>query len=88
MLAALIPLHCLMTHAKAMNQDVKQKVLRLVQNWAVAFESKPTLAYAGEVYRQLQREGADFLPGETVHPDPPSQASASPLRTLLRQAWP
>ena len=41
----------------ALNHDVKNKILRLVQNWAIAFEGKANLSYAGEVYRTLQREG-------------------------------
>lgn len=41
-----------------LNHDVKNKILRLVQNWAIAFEGKSNLAYVGEIYRTLQREGA------------------------------
>ena len=41
----------------ALNHDVKTKILRLVQNWAIAFEGKSNLSYVGEVYRTLQREG-------------------------------
>ena len=29
--------------------DVKNKILHLVQNWAIAFEGKPSLSYAGQV---------------------------------------
>ena len=42
----------------ALNHDVKTKILRFVQNWAIAFEGKSHLNYVGEVYRTLQREGA------------------------------
>lgn len=45
----------------ALNIDVKNKILRLVQNWALAFEGKPTLGYVGEVYRTLQYEGKEAL---------------------------
>ena len=41
----------------ALNYEVKNKILRLVQDWATAFEGKPSLSYVGEVYRTLQREG-------------------------------
>lgn len=40
-----------------LNHDVKNKILRLVQNWAVAFEGKGNLSYVGEIYRSLQNEG-------------------------------
>ena len=40
-----------------LNLDVKNKILRLVQNWAIAFEGKPLLSYAGQVYRTLKSEG-------------------------------
>lgn len=44
----------------ALNNDVKNKILRLVQNWAIAFEGKPNLSYVGEAYKTLQNEGARF----------------------------
>ena len=40
-----------------LNPDVKNKILRLVQNWAVAFEGKSSLSYTGQVYRTLKSEG-------------------------------
>ena len=40
-----------------LNHDVKNKILRLVQNWATSFEGKANLSYVGEVYKTLQREG-------------------------------
>jgi growth factor-regulated tyrosine kinase substrate len=41
----------------ALNHDVKQSILRLVQNWSVAFEGKPSLKYVGQVYQTLTKEG-------------------------------
>jgi len=29
----------------------------LIQNWSIAFEGKPTLSYAGQVFRNLKQEG-------------------------------
>ena len=45
----------------ALNHDVKNKILRYVQDWASAFEGKPGLSYVGEVYKTLQREGQYHL---------------------------
>ncbi|KAL5534989.1 VPS27 [Sanghuangporus sanghuang] len=45
-----------------LNLDVKNAILRHVQNWAVAFEGKPSLSYVCQVYRQLQSEGFTFPP--------------------------
>ena len=40
------------------NVDVRDKALRLIQNWAVTFEGKYTLGYVGQVYKELKAEGA------------------------------
>jgi growth factor-regulated tyrosine kinase substrate len=40
-----------------LNVDVKNNILRLVQNWSIAFEGKPTLSYVGQVYKTLTSEG-------------------------------
>jgi hepatocyte growth factor-regulated tyrosine kinase substrate len=42
----------------ALNFEVKNKILRLVQNWAIAFEGKPSLSYVPQVYRSLKAESA------------------------------
>ena len=42
-----------------LNHDVKSNILRLVQNWSVAFEGKPALGYIGQVYKTLINEGKD-----------------------------
>lgn len=50
----------------AVNDEVKNKILELVQNWASAAENRPQLGYLQEVYRTLQHEGYRFPPKETV----------------------
>ncbi|KAJ7451084.1 vacuolar sorting-associated protein Vps27 [Mycena latifolia] len=45
-----------------LNVDVKNNILRLVQNWSIAFEGKPTLSYVGQVYKTLTTEGFKFPP--------------------------
>ena len=46
----------------ALNSQVKAKILRLVQNWASAFEGKPTLGYVLQVYKTLKGEGMSLVP--------------------------
>lgn len=41
----------------ALNTEVKNNILRLVQNWSIAFEGKPSLYYVGQVYKNLGNEG-------------------------------
>ena len=50
----------------AVNADVKSKILELIQSWAGATEGRYELAYIGEVYKRLQREGYQFPPRVSV----------------------
>ncbi|KAJ3210302.1 Vacuolar protein-sorting-associated protein 27 [Dinochytrium kinnereticum] len=46
------------------NQDVRLKILALIQTWGIAFKGKSELSYVTEVYESMKREGMAFPPVE------------------------
>lgn len=48
------------------NPDVRQRLLELIQMWALAFESRPELNYMMSAYQGLRNEGLQFPPEERV----------------------
>lgn len=52
--------------AAATDNSVKEKILELIQAWAMAAEGRPALLYINEVYTSLQRERYHFPPKPDV----------------------
>jgi len=50
----------------AINQEVRSKMLELIQSWAAAVEGRYDLKYIEETYKTLEKEGYHFPPRVTV----------------------
>lgn len=46
-----------MLKMQTLNRDVKDKLLRYIQTWAIATDGKPSLSYVSQTYRSLKGEG-------------------------------
>jgi growth factor-regulated tyrosine kinase substrate len=43
--------------APSLNRDVRSKILRCVQTWAISFKGKYNLSYVEQLYKTLKAEG-------------------------------
>ncbi|KAF8627273.1 hypothetical protein AX17_006318 [Amanita inopinata Kibby_2008] len=64
-----------------LNHDVKNTILRLIQNWSVAFEGKQNLSYVGQVYKNLLKEDYKFPPKDL------SVANSAMVDTQTAPEW-
>ena len=68
----------------ALNREVKEAILRYVQNWSYAFEGKLSLSYVEQVYKTLKVEGrvsdaiiaAGFLSDGDIQASPSRQGTS------------
>ncbi|THV01243.1 ubiquitin binding protein [Dendrothele bispora CBS 962.96] len=64
-----------------LNHEVKNTILRFIQNWSISFEGKPSLSYVGQVYKTLKNEGFKFPPKDLT------AASSAMVDTQTAPEW-
>lgn len=80
-----------------LNHIVKSDILKHIQNWALAFEGKPSLSYVGQVYKTLKNEGAlaallhhpcySWHAGYDFPPKDPALANSAMVDTSTAPEW-
>ncbi|KAI0245113.1 hypothetical protein BJV78DRAFT_1268570 [Lactifluus subvellereus] len=65
----------------SLNRDVKSKILRCVQTWAISFKGKHNLNYVEQVYKALKAEGFNFPPEDLAI------AGAALIDTQIAPEW-